>query len=192
MRATYRRAFLFGGLALMVWGCTPATSQSPSVQESASASEEVTGLPPGCQPIELRDPNGERIELDGRWTVVRSPPSGPLMTWWLFTQGDCVWGAGQVDDVGAISTSPNPDKVQSLSGHIGSDFTITGDILWLGPPPPAMPFQLVRYSPLEMFIEFGDSGAVLLREDREGGVQGPRCPFPPNYCPPPLVLERAD
>ena len=54
------------------------------------------------------------------------------MTWWLHSQGDCVWGAGQTPDVRTQDPS-GPDQVQSLSGLIGSDFVITGEILFLGP-----------------------------------------------------------
>ncbi|HET9497768.1 MAG TPA: hypothetical protein VFP83_05525 [Candidatus Limnocylindria bacterium] len=97
-----------------------------------------------------------------------------------------------MDDVGTIDVAGNAHQVQSLVGHINSDFTMSGEILWLGPSPPALPYELVRYSPLEMLIDFDAAGATILRESREGGVHGPRCPDPQSYCPPPLVLERAD
>lgn len=176
---------------LVVWGCTPATSQSPSVQESAIASEEVAGLPPGCQPIELRDPNGERIELDGTWTEVGT--EGEPTTWWIRTLGDCVWGAGHVEHIRPEGDfGARPDHVQSLSGRIGSDFVISGEILWLAPFEPFTPGSLPRYAALRMLIDFDDAGEIVLREDREPGVVGPHCLDPVQFCPPPLVLQLAD
>jgi hypothetical protein len=145
----------------------------------------VSGLPPGCALIDLRGPSGERVELDGQWIEVDRV--GEPMTWWIRTQGDCVWGNGQVEDV-ETRVPLGPHQIQGLSGVIGSDFVITGEILWLGPSDSA----LTPYSPLRMDIEFGAADEIFLREDRRPTVQGPRCPDPPNYCPAPLVLERAD
>ncbi len=136
--------------------------------------------------MDLRGPDGERIVLDGQWIEVDRV--GEPMTWWIRTQGDCVWGDGQVEDVETRPIGQRPDQVQGLSGVIGSDFVITGEILMLGPGGlPATP-----YSPLRMLIEFGAAGEIFLREDREPMVLGPRCPDPGSYCPDPLVLERAD
>jgi hypothetical protein len=42
-----------------------------------------------------------------------------------------------------------------------------------------------------MLLVFDEAGETTLREDRQDRVQGPRCPLPDNYCPAPLVLERA-
>jgi hypothetical protein len=170
------------GLLLLMSGCGPLTSPSPSDQPSASPSEAaLSGLPPGCGPIELRGPSGKRVELDGQWIEVDRV--GEPMTWWIRTQGDCVWGNGLAD----VETL-GPHQVQGLSGVIGSDFVITGEILMLGPSDEAT----TPYSPLRMLIEFGAADEIFLREDRRPTVQGPRCPDPPNYCPAPLVLERAD
>lgn len=171
------------GLLLLMSGCGPSTSPTLSVQPSASPSESaVSNLPPGCEPIDLRGLDGQRIVLDGQWIEVDRV--GEPMIWWIRTQGDCVWGNGQVEDVETLG----PHQVQGLSGVIGSDFVITGDILWLGP----YDRGLTPYSPLRMLIEFAAEGEIFLREDRGPTVQGPRCPDPPNYCPAPLVLERAD
>jgi hypothetical protein len=179
---------------VIVAGCTPTNAPTPSIQASATASvaaSSVGGPLTECEPIGLHDPSGERISLDGGWDEVPSPDRSNLMTWWIHTQGDCIWGAGQAEEVfTGIATSP--DRVQSLSGRIGSDFTISGDIIWLGPVPPGSVGSPIRYSPLRMFIQFDDDGRVLLREDREAGVRGSRCPDPASFCPAPLLLERAD
>jgi hypothetical protein len=43
-----------------------------------------------------------------------------------------------------------------------------------------------------MFVEFDEAGGIVLREDREPGLTGVRCPDAGGYCPAPLVLQRAD
>jgi hypothetical protein len=183
-------------LALLVVGCAsggPAESLQPSALPSAGESTiPAAGLPPGCEPIELRDTTGALVVLDGQWIEVASPDTGELMTWWIFTQGTCVWGAGQVDEAIAGGTTATPDDVQSLNGQIGSDFTITGALLWLGPLPPGAGGNPTRFAPLRMRIDLDEPGRILLREDREPGVRGPHCPDPLSFCPEPLVLERAD
>jgi hypothetical protein len=179
---------------VLVAGCTLTNAPAPSIPPSATATVAASaagGPVPDCQPSELRDPSGARISLDGSWDEVPSPDRSNLMTWWIHTRGDCVWGAGQAEEVfTGIATSP--DRVQSLSGRIGSDFTISGEVIWLGPTPPGSIGSPIRYAPLRMFIEFDDTGRILLREDRESGVRGPRCPDPASFCPAPLLLERAD
>lgn len=192
MRARLGTSLVLG--VLLVVGCTPATSPSPSVLPSASSSEPaVSGLPPGCEPMDLRGPDGERIKLDGIWTEVESPDRGELMTWWMVTQGDCVWGAGHLPSLGPeIDPGTRPDHIQSLTGRVGSDFVIAGDILWLGPLQLGSPGSPPRYSPLRMLIEFDDAGEIFLREDRAPGERGPRCPDPVTFCPSPLLLQRAE
>jgi hypothetical protein len=192
MRSSLRLTLLLFTL-LAVGACTssdePTATESPSAAPTASAAA-AGNLPPGCEPIDIRTPSGARIVLDGAWIEVDTPVQP--MTWWIRTQGDCVWGAGQVDDVPPDRTiSAVPDLVQSLAGHIGSDLVITGEILWLGPMPIAAPSIPSRYAPLRMLIDVDDTGRILLREDREPGVSGPRCPAPGGYCPAPLVLQPA-
>jgi hypothetical protein len=191
-----RRSWFLLGLSLLTMACgatgQPSASVAPSATSSAAGSAGGVGnLPPGCEPIELRDPTGARIVLDGQWTEVGTPDTGDLMTWWIWTQGTCIWGAGQVDEVRTGALSP-PDQVQSLTGQISSDFTITGDLVWLGPLPPNAPGVPLRYAPLRMLIEFDNAGQILLRDTREAGVRGPHCPEPQGFCPDPLVLERAE
>jgi hypothetical protein len=134
--------------------------------------------------LALLGPDGEPIELDGVWVEA---PGGSDTTWWIRTDEDCVWGAGHV-------TRIDPDifhHIQSLSGRIGSDFEITGDIVFLGPIRQGAPAGLRARDDLIMRIEFMEGGEIILREDRIPGAIGPHCPVQ-DYCPPPLVLERAD
>jgi hypothetical protein len=162
---------------------TPAPTETPAPAAG--------NLPPGCAPIDLRAPSGERIELDGTWTEVGT--TGQLMTWRIRTQGNCVWGAGSIEDAppeGALDA--RPADVQSLAGVLQSDFVITGEIILLGADPPGVPLNQPPYSPLRMFVEFDEAGEILLREDREPGASGLRCPEPSGYCPAPLLLRRVD
>lgn len=185
------QATLLLGAALAAGGCAPSLAPTPTPAPTETPAPAVGNLPPGCALIELRAPSGERIELNGTWTEVGT--AGQQMTWWIRTEGDCVWGAGSIEDVPPGGTfEARPDHVQSLRGRIGSDFVIAGEIVWLGEPPLGAPGTPPRYSPLRMLIEFGDAGEILLREDREPGVSGLRCPDPAGFCPAPLVLHRVD
>ena len=113
------------------------------------------------------------------------------MTWWIQTEGDCVWGAGVIGDIPAEGSVPSrPHQVQSLSGRVGIDFVITGEIIWLGPT--EFNLELPRWAPLRMLIDFGEDGQISLHEDREPGVTGLHCPDPAGYCPAPLVLLPVD
>ncbi len=179
------------GLFVLVGVAACTSSPSPTVTPSPSASDpiEQTGnLPPGCETIDLRSPDGERVVLDGTW--VEDAEAGHLMTWWIVTVGDCVWATGSVDEPAAGGTiEARHDQVQSLSGRIGSDYVITGEILWLGGTPLGAPGNPPRYSPLLMEIDWDAEGAIFLSEDRDPAVRGPRCPDPAGFCPAPLVLR---
>ena len=74
------------------------TQPSDSVQASATGPIGLGSLPPGCETISLRAPDGSPIRLDGTWIDVSRDDAG-RMTWWIRTQGDCFYGVGSVDDV---------------------------------------------------------------------------------------------
>jgi hypothetical protein len=182
-------------VAGLLVACVSTSQPTPTLTPSLAASPSPAtagNLPPGCEPINLRAPSsGERVELDGAWTEVGT--AGQLLSWWIRTQGDCVWGSGHIEGVPPAGTiEARPDQVQSLSGKIGSDFVIAGEILFLGPIPFAAPGSVTPYSPLRMLIEWDAEGEILLREDREPAAVGPRCPDPAGFCPPPLVLRPAE
>jgi hypothetical protein len=159
----------------------PPTSAPTDAAASAFASGPAAGnLPAGCEPIELRAPDGGLVVLDGPW-VEAEPPETGLMTWWFRTLGDCVWGVGTADGGGAV---------QNLRGTLRRDFTIDSEIAFLG----VREFfgsEIAPLSQVRLRIEFEDGG-VILREDRApGATGGPRCPeF--NNCLAPLVLVPED
>jgi len=109
------------------------------------------------------------------------------VTWWIRTQGDCVWGVGKTEVFASHPFGGGPDSVQNFRGHIRTDFVIDGDIALLGP---AVFFLGATISsPVRILIEFDDSGEIVLREDRAYGVEGARCLDPSGYCLRPLVLR---
>jgi hypothetical protein len=172
------------GFAVVGSACTPGTPPTATPQQSESPAPLAGGLPPGCDPIDLRTTSGERVDLDGTWIQVDTPGGEPT-TWWIRTLGDCVWGVGKVDE---FPEDPLPATVQHLTGRIGTDFVIEGEIVLVGP---AVFFPSTIYAPVEFIIEFDDAGQISLREDREHGIEGPRCPSPANYCPRPVILRRS-
>jgi hypothetical protein len=178
------------GATLVASACTASPQPTATLSPAETPAPAAGNLPPGCSPIDLRAPSGERIELDGTWTEVDQ--ASPVMTWRIRTQGNCVWGAGYIEDASPEGTfEARPDHVQSLAGVLQSDFVITGEIILLGADP-FSPNPPLPYSHLRMFVEFNEAGEILLREDREPGVGGLRCPNPAGYCPPPLLLRRVD
>jgi len=182
------RAWLLAliGAACVVAACTPSPAPATSGPVTESSATEVGNLPPGCEPIDLRTPSGERVDLDGTWIEVDTPGATPA-TWWIRTLGDCVWGVGKVDE---FPENPGPDTVQHLRGKVRTDFVIEGEIVLVGPAV-ATAIAATAYARVELIIEFDEAGLINLREDREHGVQGPRCPNPPFDCPRPVVLRRS-
>jgi hypothetical protein len=183
VRAIWLRIMI--GFAVVGSGCTPSTAPTATPQPSESRAPPVGGLPQGCGPIDLRTTSGERVDLAGTWIQVDTPGSEPT-TWWIQTLGDCVWGVGKVDE---LPEDPLPATVQHLTGRIRTDFVIEGEIVLVGPNVDFLNSSI--FSPVEIIIDFDDAGQISLREDREHGVEGPRCPSPANYCPRPVILRRS-
>ncbi len=185
------RPLVIGLLALAsVGACTgtpqPTVTPAPSVRASTV---QEGALPPGCQPIDLASSDGERIDLDGTWREDAVEEADPR-TWWIRDLGDCVWGAGATDEVpdGALGLL----SIQTFAGTIGSDYTIEGEILLLGPQGDGFGSGNPIYAPIRFLIEFDDAGEVTLHEDREPGAEGPRCLDPSIFCLSPLLLRRID
>jgi hypothetical protein len=146
----------------------------------------VGALPPGCQTIDLRAPDGSPVRLDGTWIDV-SRDDAAQMTWWIRTQGDCFYGVGSVDEVPEEGISENLTTVQSFTGTIRSDFAIDGSIVHVGPQPDFRA-EVPIYAPVRLLIEFSDNGDIELLEDREPGSGGePRC-VDTGFCLPPMRL----
>jgi hypothetical protein len=138
---------------------------------------------------ELHGPDGSTVNLDGTWTAETHTSSLPE-TWWIRTAGDCLWGAGAITGPDLLD-NPLAGRVQTLRGKIGQDFVVEGEIVMVAMPQPAVGAERF-FSPLRLRIQFDDDGTVVLREDREYGVVGPRCGDPSIFCIPVLVLRPAD
>lgn len=183
-QTAWLRALL--GAAWVVAACTPISAPPSSVLPSESPPAEVSSLPKGCEPIDLRSPAGEAVDLNGIW-IQDDQEGRQAAKWWIRTLGDCIWGTGIYDVYTEDPVSAQPFSVQGLQGRVGNDFVIDSTIVLLGPRPTmALPQTLAE---VRLLIEFDPAGQVTLREDRIPGVQGPRCPEPLAVCPQPLLLR---
>jgi len=184
-RMTARTAWLLAqvGVACLVAACTPSSAPSSSVPPTESPAAEAGNLPPGCEPINLRSPAGEAVDLTGVWIQDEEEGRQPAR-WWIRALGDCIWGTGTYD---VYTEDVHADSVQVLQGRVGNDFVIEGTIVLLGP---HLSFATPEYfSEVRLLIEFDQASEITLREDRIPGVEGPRCPDPFLYCPAPLLLR---
>jgi hypothetical protein len=187
-------------VALLLVGCvasgTPAT---PPPSSGASARPGGGELPPGCEPIDLRSPNGQQIDLGGAW-------SGPqpwvgffqssTETTWIRQLGDCVWGS--VMDA-EFRSNPNfqgtfeqrGGNLGSLVGRITSDFAIEAQLISIRHGSPAAPSPAAA---IRLLIEFGPDGATILREERDPDELSPRCYEVQGdpYCPAAVILHRVE
>jgi hypothetical protein len=156
------------------------------VLPTESPAAEAGNLPPGCEPINLRSPAGEAVNLTGVW--IQDEEEGPQPARWLIRAlGDCIWGTGTYDTYTEEEFLARSDSIQVLQGRVGNDFVIEGTIVLLGP---HLTFATPEYfSEVRLLIEFDQASEITLREDRIPGVEGPRCPDPVTYCPAPLLLR---
>ena len=176
------------GAACVIAACTPTPAPPTPVPPTGSPAAEAGNLPPGCEPINLRSPAGEPVDLNGIW-IQDEKGGGRPAKWWIRTFGDCIWGTGIFDDYTEEDFFARADSVQGLQGRVGNDFVIDSTIFLLGPYPTFAVPQLL--AEVRLLIEFDPAGQVTLREDRIPGVQGPRCPEPLAVCPQPLLLRRS-
>jgi hypothetical protein len=182
VRTPWLRALV--GAAFLASACTPTPAPS-SVPPTESPSA-VGNLPTGCEPIDLRSPAGEPVDLNGIW-IQDDEESRQAAKWWIRTEGDCIWGTGIFDDYTEDPLFALSFSVQGMQGRVGNDFVINSTIVLLGPHPTFARPQYV--AEVQLLIEFDAADQITLREDRIPGVQGPRCPDPLVLCPAPLVLR---
>jgi hypothetical protein len=125
--------------------------------------------------------------LDGTWVDVSRTDTGQL-TWWIRTQGNCLFGVATVAEVPQEGMSMNPGTVIHYTGTIQPDFTIEGPMRHLGPERPQAPSLRIDED-VRFLIVFTDEGGIELREDREPGVVtgGLRC-VEQSFCFPPIIL----
>ena len=171
------------GLLLLATACaSPTPTPSSLASPSASATNVASGLPEGCQFIDLRGPDQRTVLLTGLWSGT-GYFIGPRYAEnvWIVQVGDCVWGVVVEQVVQGGITSEGGTGVGSLRGHIGTDFGIDLELVviarpaYLTIPPPTT-------SAVRLLIEFAADGQVHLREELPSGQSGVRCPDPNNPC----------
>ena len=121
---------------------------------------------PTALPIDLRGPDGERIDLTGEWAGSGVLTSDDEEVALLNQIGECVYGSvsGQDQD-GARA-------VTNLTGQLQADFTMDVEVaivLQTGV------FSYGELSAMVMVVEWEDDGRLRLREVREPGERAERC-----------------
>lgn len=169
-------------VAVLVAGCSSGSSASPSTAEPEGSAEPTPAL--SCQPIELRGPTGEVVDLTGEWAG-SGVLAGDDETAWLKQIGDCVFGSV----IGSHRDFQPGETITNLSGRIGADFMIDVDVVIVVQ---AAVFQLGEHSTLVMLIEWDDEGRLRLREDRPPGATAARCIQSQVECPDPVIWYRVD
>ncbi|MGH2488984.1 MAG: hypothetical protein ACRDFR_05150, partial [Candidatus Limnocylindria bacterium] len=181
-------------ISLLLAGTLAACSTSPSAAPSDTAagdpSQAASAIAPsrgGCDPIDLRAPDGTTLNLTGEWgggEWFATPGTGERT--FILQIGDCVW-ASITDDQFRDDPQPNASMLAQFSGRLAPDFSISGDLVallrWVDP---FTYGELEPLVPVRLLVEFDSDGRVVLTEDREPGVEGPRCPNPVMWCPAPL------
>jgi hypothetical protein len=195
-RAGVLPAVLFG--AVWLSGCLSAAPAPSAGTPPPSSSQDASGFVTDCQPIDLRGPDGQRVDLTGAWTTADRRGGfffGAAETTWILQVGDCVWGEIIDDDflanpsgLGGLGTGGG--ALGTLRGQLASDRTVEGELITVaGRPGAPGPRAEIR-----LLIEWPD-GPIRLREDRDPNVPGPRCTFQASgtvRCSPPVILYRIE
>lgn len=182
-RPVIRRAAVRLGLALIAVaaGCTSPPSAPSSSFPTADPSTGSATL--DCAALELRTPQGHRLDLTGTW-------EGSDTIHYIRQLGDCVWW---------IALSNWPDQVPgafysiTFSGHLNADFSVTGEWAVIviprstGESPPTE--GIVRFT-VDITEENGVETIVLSRVGggpSEGGYHSATLhyvgPLPPSVTP---------
>jgi hypothetical protein len=171
-------------LAGLSTACAATPSPSPSIEGPSPTTPVQAGVPPGCEPVDLRGPDGEAVDLSGSWAGSGSLAfAGDEVA--VFNQiGKCVFGSvtGLDGNVQAGLTN--------LNGRIKPDFTIDFEVVTVeaeayGPGP--RPYGFAEHSTVVLVIEWDGEGRLRLREDREPGETAQRCIQPTLPCPDPVI-----
>jgi len=182
-------------IAFALAACSGPSTPNPAAASPTSSSEDrdASNLPAGCGPIDLVGPSGQRIDLTGEWggdNWFSGRSSGERT--FLLQLGDCVW-------ITITDRRFHDDPIQGASilgvlpGHITNDFVIVGDLVTILRDAPVGGFSDQQtFAAIRLVVDFDADERILLREDREPQVQGPRCTHPPSACPDPIILFRVE
>jgi hypothetical protein len=176
-----RFAVTLGLLALAA--CTSTPSAEPSASAASSAGGLSGQLPAGCDPIDLRGPDGERVDLTGTWAGTGANALAiENETAYLNQIGDCVRGVVEGQD------SDGNRAIANLAGQLGTDFFMDTEVVFVLQ---EGVFPYGEFSTFAVAIEWDDDGQLRLRELREGGSAG-RCVTRTLECPLPFVWYRVE
>jgi hypothetical protein len=173
---------------LVIAGCSPTGTggPSPTVPPPPQSSTGGIGLPPDCEPLDLRDPSGARVDLTGEWEAVDALVA-PEERVWLQQIGDCLYGS--VFGVYASGSSAPETFVVDVGGDVNPSFTIDLEVVMVYQD---AVFDFATYSTAVMLIEWDADGRIRLREDREVTERAGWCAAQPQFdCPPPVIWYRA-
>jgi hypothetical protein len=160
------------GLAIVLIGCLPSTSASPS-SASGSLPPSAKGAPTSsiCRDIEISLPNGDRLAVTGTWL-------GNDASYWIFTQiGDCVWGTAS-DMYGFLDGSHVYWQIY-LRGTMLPDFTIPIEYAYS----PFSDFSgggVAHYGQAVLSIEFGTADGPMTLRKTAGTTCEEDDPCPPG------------
>ncbi len=174
-------------ILVAVMGCQPATAGPSSTTPLPSASPRSgVGLPPDCQRIDLRDPDGARVDLTGEWEATAAL-AAPEEQVWLQQIGDCLYGS--VFGVYRPGSDAAETFVVDLGGPLSTAFTIDIEVVFVYQD---AAFEFAPYSTMRMIIEWDSEGRLRLREDRDLNERAGRCAAQAQLdCPPPVIWYRA-
>jgi hypothetical protein len=178
-------------LLAFVSACNTAPASPSSTIQPPSESQAAGGLPPDCEPITLRDPDGQRVDLTGAWEGLDGSDvlAAPEEQVWLHQLGDCLYGSV----LGVYPESAAGDSetfVVDLGGRIDPAFTVDLEVVFVYQD---ARFPFAPYSTMELAIEWNPDGRIRLREIRDLNERAGRCAAQPTFeCPPPVIWYRAD
>lgn len=168
-------------LAVLSAACVGSPSPTPSIGPSATAPVQA-GAPTGCEPIDLRGPDGAAVDLSGSWAGSGVLAISGDEVAILNQVGRCVYGSVTGPDGNAEQGLTN------LAGRINSDFTIDFEVVTIKRPPLGGDGDAFgEHSTVVMVIEWDGEGRLRLREDREPGETAQRCVEPAGSCPDPVI-----
>jgi hypothetical protein len=133
-------------------GTTP-TSADPTARPSSGLASPI------CEPIDLRTPSGNRIDLNGTWLTERE---GTRAGVYFFRQvGSCVWASGGFpEDPATDESGPLSLVTVVLRGEVRSDFTITAE--WADVRHQFRPTTGGDYGVIQLAIDVDDADIVRL------------------------------
>jgi hypothetical protein len=165
--------------------CSAAPSLEPSPSGASSSAGPVGQLPAGCAPIDLRGPDGERVDLTGTWAGTGAAALVIETETAHLTQiGDCVRGVVVGEDSVDGSRS-----IANLVGQLRPDFFMDTEVVFVLQ---EGVFPYGEYSTMVVAIEWDDDGELRLRELRDAGAAAGRCVTATLQCPEPFVWYRVE